>query len=152
MAGALAIGLPALVLSRLIAFTGEPELQPVVGALIFGIGIVGAAFLLAWAAEVAELDISQALALAFVAFVAVLPEYAVDIYLAWQAGADPGSEYAFYAAANMTGGNRLLVGLGWSVVVLDTPGPRVSRSSRMQRTTRMSGRPAPTPDAQREAP
>ena len=118
LAGALAIGLPALVLSRLMASTGDPELQPVLGALIFGIGIVGAAFLLAWAAEVAELDISQALALAFVAFVAVLPEYAVDIYLAWQAGADPGSEYASLAAANMTGGNRLLVGLGWSVVVL----------------------------------
>ena len=118
LAGAVSFGLPALLLSRMIAFTGEPELQPLTGAFVFGAGIVSAAFLLAWAGEVAELDIAEALALAVVAFVAVLPEYAVDIYLAWQAGAEPLSEYASYAAANMTGGNRLLVGLGWPAVVL----------------------------------
>jgi cation:H+ antiporter len=45
----------------------------------------------------------------------VLPEYAVDAVFAWKAGNDP--SYASYATANMTGGNRLLVGLGWTVVV-----------------------------------
>ena len=83
---------------------------------VFGLAVVAAAFALTWAAEAAEHDISQALALALLALIAVLPEYAVDLTFAWKAGEDP--SYAAYAAANMTGGNRLLVGLGWSTVVL----------------------------------
>jgi cation:H+ antiporter len=89
---------------------------PVAGATgLYGLAIVGAAFLLTWACEAAERDISAALAVAFLALVAVLPEYAVDMTFAWKAGHQP--EYAAYAAANMTGGNRLLVGLGWAAVV-----------------------------------
>ncbi len=84
--------------------------------LLTGIAILGSAFLLSWAAEVAQLDISQALALAVLALIAILPEYAVDAYFAWQAATDPA--YAGYALANMTGANRLLIGLGWSMVVL----------------------------------
>lgn len=118
LAAAIGAGLPAVALSWANTLTGGPHLYPWAGSLIFGGGIVGAAFLLAWAAEVAQLDISQALALAFVALVAVLPEYAVDIYLAWQAGADPASAYPSYATANMTGGNRLIVGFAWPLVVL----------------------------------
>ncbi|MFQ5860711.1 MAG: sodium:calcium antiporter, partial [Dehalococcoidia bacterium] len=94
------------------------ELAPGLAALTFGVAIISAAFLLSWAVEVAKLDIAQALALAIVALVAVLPEYVVDLYFAWQAGAHPGSEYASYAAANMTGANRLLVGIGWPLVGL----------------------------------
>ena len=84
--------------------------------LLTGTAILGAAFMLSWAAEVAQLDISQALALAVLALIAILPEYAVDAYFAWQAATDPA--YAGYALANMTGANRLLIGLGWSMVVL----------------------------------
>jgi cation:H+ antiporter len=80
-----------------------------------GLAVFGAAILLSWAAELAQHDIPQALALAFVALVAVLPEYAVDMYFAWTAGKNPA--YVAYAAANMTGGNRLLIGFGWTVVV-----------------------------------
>jgi len=83
---------------------------------IFGLAIVAAAFLLAWGAEAAEVDISQALAVAFVALIAVLPEYAVDMTFAWKAGNDP--EFAPYAVANMTGGNRLLIGAAWPMVFL----------------------------------
>ncbi|HEU4464166.1 MAG TPA: sodium:calcium antiporter, partial [Gemmatimonadota bacterium] len=72
-------------------------------------------FLLSWAAEVAQLEMSQALALAILALIAILPEYAVDLYFAWRAAEDP--IYGHYAAANMTGANRLLVGLGWPVIV-----------------------------------
>ncbi|WP_092681180.1 sodium:proton exchanger [Rhodopseudomonas pseudopalustris] len=62
---------------------------------------------------------SQGLILAVVALVTVLPEYAVDLYYAYQAGkAGPDSQYVHYAAANMTGANRLLVGLAWPVIVL----------------------------------
>jgi len=48
--------------------------------------------------------------------VAVLPEYAVDFVFTWKAGSDPA--YAPDALANMTGGNQLLIGVGWSMVVL----------------------------------
>jgi cation:H+ antiporter len=90
-----------------------PPQWEMVGA---GLAIFGAAFLLSWAAEVAQVDIPQALALAFLALVAVLPEYAVDIYFAWSAGKDP--TYIPYATANMTGANRLLIGVGWASVVV----------------------------------
>src|SRR2546426_4240962 len=80
------------------------------GAIFSGVGIFGAAVFLSWAAEVAQVDIPQSLALAFLALLAVLPEYAVDMYFAWQAGKDP--TYTQYATANMTGANRLLIGLG----------------------------------------
>ena len=92
------------------------EPHPMVDAAIFGVAILAAAFLLAWAAETAELDISQGLALAAIAFIAVLPEYAVDAVLAWKAGADPAQAERGLAIANMTGGNRLLIGVGWPVV------------------------------------
>lgn len=90
--------------------------EPIPTAIASGAGIFGAAFALSWATEVAQLDISRALALAFLALVAVFPEYAVDVYFAWRAGKDP--TYTEYATANMTGANRLLIGVGWAVPVL----------------------------------
>jgi cation:H+ antiporter len=86
-------------------------------AVVFGLGVVGAAFILAWGAEALQLDIAQGLALALLALIAVLPEYAVDFTFALKAGDDP-DKYAPLALANMTGGNRLLIGIGWPVVVL----------------------------------
>ena len=49
-----------------------------VQALVYGVTIIGAAFLLSWAAEVVQIDFSQSLALALLALIAVLPEYIVD--------------------------------------------------------------------------
>lgn len=85
-------------------------------ALFAGIAILGAAFLVLWACDVVQLDVSQALAIAMVALIAVLPEYAVDMYFTWMAGKHPEGEYAEYAIANMTGANRLLIGVGWAVI------------------------------------
>jgi cation:H+ antiporter len=85
-------------------------------ALASGVAIFGAAFLLSWSCEVVQLDIPRSLALAALALIAVLPEYAVDVYFAWRAGTDP--TYTAYATANMTGGNRLLLGVGWAAPVL----------------------------------
>ena len=110
LSGATLTTFPALYLR----ITGV-QVSPVMESALFGLAILGAAFLLTWAAEVAQMDISQSLALAFLALIAVLPEYAVDLYFAWEAGQRP--EYAHYAVANMTGGNRLLIGVGWSLVV-----------------------------------
>ncbi|WP_024795724.1 sodium:proton exchanger [Tomitella biformata] len=103
--------LPALVL-RFSAL--DPH--PVVALVVYGAAVISASFLLAWAAEAAQMDVSGGLAIAVLALIAVLPEYAVDLYYAYTAGHDP--EYVQYAAANMTGSNRLLMGLGWPVVVL----------------------------------
>ncbi|TDD63635.1 sodium:proton exchanger [Actinomadura darangshiensis] len=107
----LAVALPAIV-TRVAGLH-----PPAVGAMvIFGAGVLAAAVLLMWAAETARADMSGALALALLALIAVLPEYAVDLYYAYAAGTRP--EYTAYAAANMTGANRLLVGVGWALVVL----------------------------------
>ncbi len=93
-----------------------PHLDPVAALLIYGAAVVSASFLLAWGAEAAQIDVSGGLAIAVLALVAVLPEYAVDLYYAYVSGHNP--DYTQYAAANMTGSNRLLMGLGWPVVVL----------------------------------
>jgi cation:H+ antiporter len=91
-------------------------LPPTLVALLTGVAILGAAFILSWAAEAFQLDVSQALALALLSLIAVLPEYAVDVVFAWRAASDP--TQAPYAVANMTGANRLLIGIGWSSVVI----------------------------------
>ena len=106
-----AITLPALYM-RWFHIQVDPRLD----SILFGLGILGSAFLLSWAAEVAQMDISRGLALAILALIAILPEYAVDLYFAWVAAHDP--QYAQYATANMTGANRLLVGGGWPFIVL----------------------------------
>jgi cation:H+ antiporter len=125
---ALLAAAPALWLT----FGGMQASHPV-SALLFGLAIVGAAFLLSWAAEVAQLDISAGLALAVLALIAVLPEYAVDFVFAWKGGQsfaatgaaclpiDGGTESpCSLALANMTGANRLLIGVGWTMVVFVT--------------------------------
>ena len=83
--------------------------------LLPGCAILGASIMLSWAAELAEHDVPRSLALIGLALIAVLPEYAVDMYFAWMAGKDP--SYIAFATANMTGANRLLIGLGWPAVV-----------------------------------
>ena len=92
------------------------ELADLIALVVFGGAVVSAAFLLAWAAEAAEVDIAGSLAVAVLALIAVLPEFAVDLYFAYTAGHQP--SYAAYAAANMTGSNRLLIGFGWSLAAL----------------------------------
>ncbi|MGZ4799419.1 MAG: sodium:proton exchanger [Acidimicrobiia bacterium] len=112
LAGGFALTVPGLVVR--ISGLGAPSW---VEAIVYGLAVVGAAFLLAWAAEVLQLDVSAGLALAVLALIAVLPEYAVDFVFASKAGTNP-DKYAPLALANMTGGNRLLIGIGWSLVVL----------------------------------
>jgi cation:H+ antiporter len=123
----LAIGItaPAVILRLTQLHVPDPA-----AALLYGLAIVGAAFLLSWAAEAAQLDISAGLAIAVLAFIAVLPEYAVDMVFAWKGGnavqefgaschppGAPGEDACSLALANMTGANRLLIGIGWSMVV-----------------------------------
>ena len=92
--------------------------NPILGTAVYGFAILAAGFMLSWGAETAEGQISAGLIIALVAIITVLPEYAVDIYYAWRAGQSPNSNYVHYAAANMTGANRLLVGIAWPLLVL----------------------------------
>jgi cation:H+ antiporter len=125
---AVALTLPAIFLR-----ITQPSISHAVAALVFGLAIVGAAFMLSWAAEVAQLDISAGLAIAILALIAVLPEYAVDFVFAAKGGESfrltgpaclpiHGGEESpcSLALANMTGANRLLIGVGWSLVVFIT--------------------------------
>ena len=72
------------------------------------------AFLVAWGAEAAQFLISQGLALAILAWVQTLPEFAVEAVIAWEAGRDPLRMHL--AIANLTGAIRLLLGLGWPMI------------------------------------
>ena len=97
--------------------------DPLLASILYGIAIVGAAFMISWAAEVIQLDVGGGLALALLALIAVLPEYAVDFVLTAQAGqefAETGAaeQYGPLALANMTGANQLLIGFGWPLVIL----------------------------------
>lgn len=112
----LALPVLAAVPGLVLRFSGA-DAPPVLAVLLLGAAVIGAAFFLSWGTELAERDIGQGLALALLALIAVLPEYAVDVVFAWKAGQDPVT-YAPLALANMTGANRLLIGVGWSLVVL----------------------------------
>src|SRR4051812_43408396 len=94
-----AIAFALMIPGAAIVLAGIPAPDPV-KALVYGIAIVGAAFVLSWAAEVVQLDFSQGLALALLALIAILPEYVVDATYAYLAAQDPA--YAGYAVANMT--------------------------------------------------
>ncbi|MEF8855182.1 MAG: sodium:calcium antiporter, partial [Haloarculaceae archaeon] len=124
---------------------------------VSGLAVLGASFLLAWAAETAEEDVPRAFALAVLAVLAVAPEYAVDALYAWGAGAKTATAEACaniaanhpglvervtelprsqvqsglettalgchegnLAVANMTGANRILIGIGWAGIAAFT--------------------------------
>jgi cation:H+ antiporter len=71
--------------------------------------ILGSAFVIAWGAEVAQFFMSQGLALAILAWLQILPEFAVEADIAWR-------QNVSNMTANFTGSIRLLVGLGWPMI------------------------------------
>lgn len=76
--------------------------------------IILSALVIAWAAEATQFLVSQGLALAILAWLQTLPEFAVEAVIAWEAGIDP--EKVHLVTANFTGSLRLLVGLGWPMI------------------------------------
>ncbi len=83
------------------------------------------AFLVAWGAEAAQFLMSQGLALAILAWLQTMPEFAVEAVIAWNAGQDPATCFvaapppgchSHLAIANFTGAIRLLIGLGWPMI------------------------------------
>jgi cation:H+ antiporter len=141
MCVALAAGLPALLLrlagahpdeaAGAIAWNGG-QLSAPLASLVFGIGVLAGAFVVSWAAELMQFDVSRNLATALVALLAVLPEYTVDIYLAWTAATVPAN--APLALANMTGANRLLIGIGWPAIALAVLWTRGQKQIRIERS------------------
>ena len=73
--------------------------------------IVASAFMLAWGAEAAQFYVSQGLALALLAWLQVMPEFAVEAVIAWH-------QDVALMTANFTGALRLLTGLGWPTIWL----------------------------------
>ncbi len=71
--------------------------------------ILMAAMLIAWAAESAQYFIAQGFALAILAWLQTLPEFAVEAVLAWK-------QQVPLLMANLTGALRLLTGLGWPMI------------------------------------
>ena len=119
------------------------QLGEVLTVAVSGVAVLGASFLLAWGAETAEKDVPRAFAIAVLAVLAVAPEYAVDALYAWNAGSGGATTAACaelssaavqagetqlarachdanLAVANMTGANRILIGLGWAGIALFT--------------------------------
>ncbi len=72
-------------------------------------GILIAAMVIAWAAESAQFFIAQGFALAILAWMQTLPEFAVEVVLAWH-------QQVPYLLAGLTGALRLLTGLGWPMI------------------------------------
>src|SRR5213592_1342133 len=73
--------------------------------------ILLAALLIAWAAESAQFFVAQGFALAILAWLQTLPEFAVEAVLAK-------NQQVSLLLANLTGALRLLTGFGWPVIYL----------------------------------
>jgi cation:H+ antiporter len=71
--------------------------------------ILSSAFVVAWGAEAAQFHVSQGLALALLAWIQVLPEFAVEAVISWHRDVP-------LMTANFTGALRLLTGLGWPTI------------------------------------
>ncbi len=99
--------------------------QSTVSALWTFPSVLGSAMLIAWGAEAAQFLISQGLALAILAWLQTLPEFAVEAVIASEAGkavhqfgagTPEANKATALMTANFTGSLRLLVGLGWPMI------------------------------------
>ena len=95
--------LAACTVPGLLIRLGGAHVPPPLGMVAFGGAVMAAAFMLAAAAEAAEIDVPPGIAVAGVAFVAVLPEYVIEVYFAF-------SGHVEFVTASLTGSTRLLLG------------------------------------------
>jgi cation:H+ antiporter len=103
-------GHTSIVFCALILLSGVPLSQmPASSALWAAPAILVAAMLIAWAAESAQFFVAQGFALAILAWLQTLPEFAVEFVYAWR-------QEVPYLLANLTGALRLLTGLGWPMI------------------------------------
>jgi cation:H+ antiporter len=114
----------ACTIPGLLVRMGGGAVAPPVQAAAYGVAVVAAAFMLAWACEAAQVDVVGGLVVAAVAFVAILPEYIVEIHFAFSGRAD-------YVTANLTGASRLLLGFCVAMPALAALLPRRWRPERL---------------------
>src|ERR1700689_4420995 len=95
------------------ALLGETQLQAgsPYSVLWAGPGILAASLMIAWGAEATQFFLAQGIALAVLALLQTLPEFAVEAVLAWH-------RQVPYLFANLTGALMLLTGLGWPLIYL----------------------------------
>jgi cation:H+ antiporter len=74
-----------------------------------GPGILVASLMIAWGAECAQFFVAQGFALAMLAWMQTIPEFAVEAVLGY-------NQQSEYLLANLTGALRLLTGLGWPMI------------------------------------
>ncbi len=104
------VGHTSIVFCALILLSGAPlHEMPASSALWAAPAILLAAMLIAWAAESAQFFVAQGFALAILAWLQTLPEFAVEFVYAWR-------QEVPYLLANLTGALRLLTGLGWPMI------------------------------------
>ena len=105
---------------------GAPESLGLLSALWTFPLVLLSAFVIAWGAEVAQFFMSQGLALAILAWLQTLPEFAVEADIAWR-------QNVTNMTANFTGSLRLLVGLGWPLILFVAAWSEKRRSGKMLR-------------------
>jgi cation:H+ antiporter len=89
------------------------HLGPGLAATLSFSGVISAALLISWGAEAAQFHVSRGFAIAFIAFLQVLPEFMVEANIAWKRDIP-------LMFANATGSNRILIGLGWTLIFFTT--------------------------------
>jgi cation:H+ antiporter len=102
--------LRALLVGFLFAAAAEPlhKVSPLAALWTIPCILLSALFI-AWAAESAQFFIAQGFALAILAWMQTLPEFAVEAVFAWH-------QQVPFLLANLTGALRLLTGLGWPMI------------------------------------
>src|SRR6266852_8108704 len=94
--------------------------------------ILLSAMLIAWAAESAQFFVAQGFALAILAWLQTLPEFAVEAVIAWH-------RQTPLLLASLTGALRLLTGFGWPVIYLTAALVNRRRGSAPMRAIKLRG-------------
>jgi cation:H+ antiporter len=93
--------------------------------------ILLASILIAWGAEAAQFFVAQGFALAILAWMQTLPEFAVEAVLAWK-------QQTPLLLAGLTGALRLLTGLAWPLIYVTAATMHRRRTKQPLRTIRLS--------------
>jgi cation:H+ antiporter len=101
----------AFALAAIFLFVAEPSIESASPQTILWAApaILIAAMIIAWAAESSQFFIAQGFALAILAWMQTLPEFAMEAVFAWH-------QKVPYLFASLTGALRLLTGLGWPMI------------------------------------
>ncbi|MDQ2899043.1 MAG: hypothetical protein M3Y07_04485 [Acidobacteriota bacterium] len=101
---------PALSIFALLLVTASPIHPGSANSVLWTApALLLASMMIAWGAESAQFFMAQGFALAILALLQTMPEFAVEAVLAWH-------QQTQYLLANLTGALRLLIGLGWPMI------------------------------------